>query len=325
MENKKGFNTPVHGIHFIKKSEGPKRPFDESYEIWREALIGEDRHSVKSQLIQLGWKIAFYNSIKNHSTLCNKTSKKGFLFSHALEALIKINFFEAASIGLRRALLDGSKIDCKKTAVYSLKSVIIDVANHHPTIKRKKLLEKLKIFINQNKNIDPEYAEEDFNKIFDSVSGATNDNRKPNDKINPKIMENLTKILSNHEKFEFKVNKYYAHAANPNNRKFKNPSIDNLETDIQNHDIKLDDINNLFYDGCRIFTFFTRLFFYYETIFFTPYSEFYFKNLEKPFINKKNLHLIGFNYEDFTEKFSVDRFSTVDLLATGFPHDHPAR
>lgn len=215
-------------------------PIEVAWDKWRDCLEGRDRNSIFNQIFTLIWDAGIYRIIlecrKSYITEGTNTPKLNFEFQSFLDR----NYFQTMASSIRRIVDDGYSISGPR-GVFSLSSITKDIKSYNYDLTRKKFFELRKIEYNfdnlckkeqqfirsesQKNNgevtIPPDvspYSSIENHLLFDKLSQKNPDNRSEEDVISSSFWDLLEYKIDSAKKLCDYVDKFIAHAANPESR-----------------------------------------------------------------------------------------------------------
>lgn len=206
-------------------------------ELWRRAL-DSDLGSVRRQLHQLAWDVASFRTIVRMIREHQPDENQEIPLNGNVMSMLRDGFWTSTFLAFRR-LVDNYPLEGSK-GVYSLHSVLTDIAGHRGAITRRAYVEVI-----AGLPYDPgtvEKAHWDYvlaqppNQVhwipqeldatpihlrhaqFDYLSGKDPESRDPADVIQEHVFERLKTRISSAAAIAEHVNVHYAHASTPESR-----------------------------------------------------------------------------------------------------------
>lgn len=213
---------------------------------WEEWLVGDDPHSIIKQISSMMWDSAVFQSINECRRYAPKNEKDEIELNGVVHRFIDKCFFETQALAIRR-LLD-KNVSSGKRSVISLYRLVDDIEKHSHLLTRESILaahdypynyeqEKARLTDEAIKNKPPEakcvvmgqdYAKyslsEAIHQYIDVLAGIDPSDRSPKDLIRPQIFKWLKQRLSDCEEICKFVDKFLAHPATPESRKYLKPN-----------------------------------------------------------------------------------------------------
>ncbi len=210
---------------------------------WLEVLGGQDQHSIGRQLAQIAWDAASFAVINEARRFAAPDPRGGVQLNGLVHELLDQGFFTSQLLAIRR-LSDSDIYPLEgKRAVWSMTSLLCDMAKHHGLLTRKA------IFDAEGRGYDYKLVEKKWNDWCESapqgpgalarvlpdelnfhlilmrhrdisrLAGITSTDIKPDDTVKVEVFNNLrTKVTASCDKVGEYVNKFLAHAAAPEDR-----------------------------------------------------------------------------------------------------------
>jgi hypothetical protein len=201
--------------------------FRERLKHWKACLSDEkDYHSVYNQLTTLFWDHAVYRTFNEARRLSEETNDPSTGLQGTIIDLLDRNFMDSQAIAIRR-LTDARK------DVISLRSLINDIKENIGLYVRENYVCYDGISFDEAHDDDLVGGVRNSRQIcYDYLSGKDKDNRSRNDKLSPAVLakmeEDVDKDFKIAEEVRLYVNKWVAHAADPNNRDQHIKVLDNI-------------------------------------------------------------------------------------------------
>jgi hypothetical protein len=213
--------------------------------IWSGCLKSEDENSIFEQIYTMVWDAAIFRFILESRQIQTKKNPDNPPLNASFHSFLDRNFFQA-QVGFIRRLVDKSySLTDIKRGIYSLYSLIDDIKKRRLDLTRGSffklrdipydycnLQQREKEFIAEQVkgstsgfSVPPEYNWEksaEAHVTFDRLSGASVENRTPEDVIAQKVFTRLIDKLDTCQEVIQYVNKYVAHSATPESRSSKN-------------------------------------------------------------------------------------------------------
>ena len=218
---------------------------EESWVIWRDCLIGDDQNSIIQQIYQMNWDYAVFLLINESRKIQSEKHPDNTPINAPINRLINKGFFISQSAAIRRVVDESNYGLTGKKGIYSLIALIKDIKNKRLELTREKylelknmpydyadILEKRRIFFTAQskkgrgaffvpKELDCESIE-NAHKEFDRLSKKSDKERKPDDVLCEETLDLFLKKLEKCESIKKYVDKYIAHSATPESRKYEN-------------------------------------------------------------------------------------------------------
>lgn len=218
---------------------------EKSWDLWRDCLIGDDQNSIIQQIYLINWDYAIFLIINESRKIKSEKNPDNPPINAPINRFINKAFFISQSAAIRR-MVDESKDGLTgKKGVYSLIALIKNIKNKGLELTREKylelrkmpydysdILEKRRIFFTEQsikgrgaffvpRELDCESIE-NAHKEFDRLSKKSDKERKPDDVICDEIFDLFLKKLEKCKSIKKYVDKYIAHSATPESRKYEN-------------------------------------------------------------------------------------------------------
>lgn len=291
-------------------------PLEQAWINWQNCLKGDDRNAIFRQITTMIWDTAIFRVIIEGRKARIQQNAQNPQFNGPLHNFIDRNYFQAQSATIRR-LVDTRYGLTGDHGVYSLTALIEDIKNYQDELTRKVFLDLRKMpydyseiqqketerLIQDHGNralLVPEELDweaiEKAHRIFDRLSGVKLDQRRPEDKIEPKVFSRLKHRLGECKQITNYVNKFIAHSATPESR-----------YELTAAGIKLSQLWNaqrILYEVADFLN--SILFFEYRMVLPHENSTFY-EYLEKPLFEKDEIFLVHEvlqNYREETDKWA---------------------
>jgi hypothetical protein len=217
------------------------------FKLWKEALDGGDRNSVREQLIDMTWNLGVFLAVNEALRIDEERNDGVSRQNGAVWNLFQISFFESMLVRVR-ALGDGSPLERKERdrtdrSVYSIKSVLTDIECRASELTRGNLVELhglaydyrpiqeerrkwLEAHPQGKAHWTPEHLRRDsceWHIRFDKLAGTNEHARSPEDIIRGDVFKGLKrKIDSAVEEIKIFTNKFIVHHASPDSRREAN-------------------------------------------------------------------------------------------------------
>ena len=183
---------------------------------WKTIASGPDCHSIAQQMCKIAWDDAVYRCFNEAMRINAATGK---LPSPAtLVELIHNSFFPCQAMAIRR-LLDPKPTNTKK-AVFSIRSLLAEIKADYSLLTRENYVCYDGTRFEIDSNVDWKIAHTCFvrHKCFDTLSAISAECRSRTDTPMPEIVAQLENELDLAKNLNIYVNKYFTHAAAPENR-----------------------------------------------------------------------------------------------------------
>lgn len=208
--------------------------------MWQEWFEGNDKNSIRSQILNMIWDSAVFQSINECREYAPKNDKGETELNGVVHRFIDKCFFETQSLAIRR-LLD------RRDDVISLCRLVEDMEKHCYLLTRKNILdahgypyeyeqEKKRIkeeayrnapsgpIVISNQSYFICFESERVHNIIDFLSDVESAKRSPDDCVRPKIFEWLKQRISRCDEIKTFVNKFLAHSATSESRSYLKPT-----------------------------------------------------------------------------------------------------
>ena len=299
---------------------------------WNEWLVGEDRHSIRNQIVQMIWDGAVFRVINEARRLAPAAEEGRVQLNGMTHKLINEGFF-ASQANAIRCLMDRWQAKGEK-GVYSLYGLLDDMQKNACLMTRENIFaaegleydyEPVRVACyeyggNQSKAgkgmfMVPQHLNwhrlEKRHKQIDRLSGADNSKRNPDDSICLECFVRLKKKLGVCHEVRTYVNKFIAHAATPGSRASVN--ADDLT-------ITLGHIWDAHEAICKVANF--------VSIYLLGGSSFgglaipqfdQFKYIDRPLVNAENIHNLRDEWERYDKEthkwglWGLDEFEAEDI------------
>lgn len=207
---------------------------------WIECLDGNDRNSIRQQIVRMTWNVAAYRMVIEARRLARPSSDGGVELNGMVNELLDQSFAQSHMIAIRR-LTDASGLTGKK-GVYSLGSLIGDIKSCREALTRENVL-KLDGRPYDIADLQAKEASYHAEKLaegtpayhvparlasfpierrhedLDRLSGVRSDARQPNDTVQEIVLDRLLQRLNDAcSSLDIHVNKFIAHSATPGSR-----------------------------------------------------------------------------------------------------------
>ena len=217
----------------------------ESWNLWRDCLIGDDQNSIFNQIYLLNWNYAIFQIINESRRIQTEKKPDRPEINAPINYFIDRSFLSSHLASIRR-LIDGSNSGLiGSKSIFSLKALINDMQIKKEELTRERyftlrelqysdseIKEKRRAFFQLQaqkgenaflvpKELDSESIEE-AHELFDILSNTSRNKRKPDDKINNGKLDSLINKLTSCKSINIYVNKYIAHSATPESREIEN-------------------------------------------------------------------------------------------------------
>lgn len=217
--------------------------FKAKRECWIQCFSGKDHNSILNQIYQMVWNAAVFKVINEARRIASVNAKGQTEINVMLHRFMDTCFFDSQFLSIRR-LTDPSPFDGPK-GVFSLVSLLKDMKVNASLITRENLFlvegleydyeaiqqRQMEDVLEQSKGGKSAYcipAESDSHFIrlrheqIDALSGVNAGQRMRGDAVQIKIFDYLIKKIEGaSEGISLHVNKYIAHSATPESRKYE--------------------------------------------------------------------------------------------------------
>ncbi len=194
--------------------------FREKRAEWCEAIIGNDAHSIKNQILSILWEDAIVRTVNEARRLFVEAPHKDKGFNSDLIGLLDRGFVVRQIMAIRR-LTDPGFHDPER-AVISLTSVLDDMERNLALLTREHYI--------CYDGTPFEHCSEGVNHVdyfhwrarqqyFDRLSGVSEKHRTRRDRVDEHLFSKLRKKLSACDDFRAYANKFIAHAAAPSKKR----------------------------------------------------------------------------------------------------------
>ena len=222
-------------------AKAEKLSMEQAWKNWGDCLKGDDPNSIFQQISTMIWDTAIFRIIIAARQSQIKKNPQEPEINGALHSFIDRNYFQSQSAFIRR-LTDNSYGLTGKRGVYSLVALINDVFCYRDELTREMFFKfrNMPYDYTEVQNREREFiltqplgkaffvpSEFDWesiveaHQIFDRLSGATPNNRNPNDVVAKSVFERLQKKLDRCQEITNYVDKFIAHSATPESRSSK--------------------------------------------------------------------------------------------------------
>lgn len=199
-------------------------------ETWKGWLLGDDENSVRNQIFRLIWDTAVFEIVKTSHNLSFQRGGESALPNWAVSDLILYSYFETQVVAIVR-LLDN------RSDVISLKRLVKDIRKSHRCLTRKNMLDVLGLPYDYEDGLADAHTSnnpsefircansENMHKRIDLLVGVlAAGQRKPTDTVRECVLDWIEKRLEIIELEDIRKyrNKFVAHAATAESRKWKN-------------------------------------------------------------------------------------------------------
>ena len=185
---------------------------------WYEWLIGNDQHSIATQLTTMVWDDAIFRTLYEVRRLTDERPSSNKGFNSDLLDLLSRGFITSQVMAIRR-LTDPEFSDPSKSVV-SLSRLLADIQRHHQLLTRENyicfdgmLFEAALGDSDQRQT----FQRDQMNRTFDVLSNTTPTSRSRKDLIQESRIQDVVKSLDVCKNFRNYANKFIAHAAVPSN------------------------------------------------------------------------------------------------------------
>ena len=207
---------------------------------WVECLNGNDRNSIRQQIVQMTWNVAAYRMVIEARRLACTASDGGVELNGMVNELLDQSFAQSHMIAIRR-LTDTGELAGKK-GVYSLGSLIRDIKSCRETLTRENVLklECLPYDITELQAKEAAFRAEKLaegtrayhvpatlhtfpikrrHQDLDRLCGVRSDARQTHDTIQEIVLNRLQQRLDDAcNCLKIHVDKFIAHSATPGSR-----------------------------------------------------------------------------------------------------------
>ena len=219
-------------LEFAQLSEKRKK--------WIECLDGNDRNSIRQQIVQMTWNVAAYRIVIEARRLARPASDGGVELNGMVNELLDQSFAQSHMVAIRR-LTDTGELAGKK-GVYSLGSLIRDIKFCREALTRENVLklEGLPYDIAELQAQEAAFQAEKLaegtrayhvparlhsfpikrrHEDLDRLCQVRSDARQPQDTIQEIVLDRLLQRLDDAcSRLDTHVNKFIAHSATPGSR-----------------------------------------------------------------------------------------------------------
>lgn len=207
---------------------------------WIECLDGNDRNSIRQQIVRMTWNVAAYRIVIEARRLAPPASDGGVELNGMVNELLDQSFAQSHMVAIRR-LTDTGELTGNK-GVYSLGSLIRDIKSCREAITRENLLklENLCYDITELQAKEAAFHAEKLvegtseyfvparlhsfpikrrHEDLDRLCGVRSDARQPQDTVQENILDRLLQRLDVAcSRLKTHVDKFIAHSATPGSR-----------------------------------------------------------------------------------------------------------
>lgn len=169
-----------------------------------------DQNAILSQVYDLVWSGAAYRVVNVALRHAERDERGGVKQPPFLHQLLNRCFFQAQLVSIRRLLDRGAMSG--KYGVFSLRRLVLDMAEHRQLLTRARLLEHTVAHFDR----DPP-SERDQSRI-DRLTGVAPTHRSPQDVVAEAVFLRLRRELDALDRFADHARKFVAHAATPESR-----------------------------------------------------------------------------------------------------------
>ncbi len=258
---------------------------------WLNWFKGEPEHSLSDQIYRMLWDDAVFRLSNEMRRIKIQFQDKATGINGDLAHLIDRGYVNLQATSIR-SLIDA------RTDVISLPRIIKDLEKNVGLITRENYV------CYDGKKFDPKENDDDLNEVivdyrhkaFDKLCNATEVERKRSDLINPDIFSKLLEELSNCKDIKIFANKFIAHKAD-------STSLGGLEDEQRG--ITLDRIHEYHKIILRVSNFIYGALMGEGELGGIPTPQYnIFEDLDKPWINRKNLEGLGEFWHSHVEKLN---------------------
>lgn len=251
---------------------------------WKKCLI-EDTFSISKQIMNMLWNDTVFRTINEARRLTNERKSKSFGFNSPLLEVFDQGFGTIQVMAIRR-LTDPGSYDPKR-AVFSLPSILNDMLEHADFITRENYI--------CYEGIRFEGVSHDADGInwmhwrrmhdnFDKLSKTDPKNRARNDRIDTKIIKNLSKQLKVCDSLRTYANKFIAHASHSKNR---------IKLTEKQKKITLESLDDCYRAIIQVASFIGAVVLYEHSLGGVPVPQFnHLNDLDKPMISNEDIQAL---------------------------------
>lgn len=300
--------------------------FQSKRELWVEALLGDDRHSIRTQITQQMWYFAAFSIINEARAIAKPQDDGEVPLNGMMHDLIDHGFFVAQLVGIRR-LVDGYPIEGAK-GVVALTSLISDMLKNRSAITREAMFkaENLLLDYTSVKNAYDEFCKEQIcagrkqfgipkalmwnrhelrHQQFDQICGLTSGERRISDTPHESVFSFLLlKLKQASRDVTTHVDKYIAHAATVESR---------AKINADDVGITLGHINDAMQSICQVASFLSKYFFGGAQLAPLPVPQFdHLKHLERPLVGRSQLTVLSKKWREIESEVRGWGAYTID-------------
>lgn len=287
--------------------------FKAKRDFWIQCFSGKDRNSILNQIYQMVWNVAVFKVINKARGIAPVNAKDQTEINGMLHQFMDGCFFDSQLLAIRR-LTDSSSFDGPK-GVFSLISLLNDMKANASLITRENLFSvegleydyeaiqqrQLAYSFEQSKSGKKAYwipAELDSHSVrlrheqIDTLSGVEAKQRTLKDTVRDEIFNCLIKKIDDvSENIGLHVNKYIAHSATPESRKYNN--ADDVKITLGH----LWDVHKVI---CQVANFMDAYLLSRASHSFLPVPQYdHFEHIDKPLVSTEGVEILSKAWHEF--------------------------
>ncbi len=252
---------------------------------WIRWLSGESYHSIFNQIDNLLWFDTVFRTINEARRISSEKKSSETGFNRPLIDLLDRGFVESQTLAIRR-LTDANFYSPQK-AVISIIRLIDDIRININLFTRENYICHDGILykeLSEEKDEEKRFHCEHKHAIFDRLSGTSSEKRKRTDKLKVSEISDRKQELKVCDKIRTYVNKFVAHASDPENR----PCLSE-----EQRGVTLDTLDKCYQAIVKVTSFIGTIVLYETSSGGVPTPQFdQLENLDKPMVSEYNVELL---------------------------------
>ena len=253
---------------------------------WREALIGDDEHSISRQLNRMLFDDAIFRTINEGRRLVVEESDEAKGFNRSLAGLFDRGFVASQIMAVRR-LTDPGSLDSNR-AVTSLVFLLDDMCRNDQLLTREHFIcydgTPFERVARASDDVEQLHWER-RQSAFDRLCGVGADVRRRPDKVDARVLPALRQRLTVCDDFRTYANKFIAHAAAPSAKR---------DTTREDARITLDKFNEALRSMVEVASFIGASIFYEHSVGQIPVPQYdHLEGLDRPLILPHEMNVLS--------------------------------